>query len=252
LVVLASIGSTNQLAGEIARAYLEDDRLPPQLVLLARRQTNGRGRGDHRWVSPAGKGIYTSLLLSATDDDAVATLPLSVPVALCEALDGLGIGCTIKWPNDLMVGGRKLGGVLIEALAGSRTAIVGYGINGSQDEADLPAAEATSLRLATGAVPDLSRLAIDLARAVMKRVACSESLSAVVSDYRDRSLHRPGEPLRCRLGGEIVAGRFLGFDERGRLTLDTPEGERSLSSAELLLEGSAGDRMGRETAADGR
>lgn len=251
LAVLASVDSTNRLARKLARAYLEADRLPPPLVLLAREQTAGRGRRGHGWSSPAGQGIYASLLLSAADADALAALPLRVPVALCEALDGFGAACRIKWPNDLVVEGRKLGGVLIEALAGPRAVVIGYGINGSQGEGELPTAEATSLRLVTGRAPDLSRLAVDLAAVVMDRLAEAESLTVAVSAYRALSVHLPGEPLTCRLGGEVVTGHFVGFDESGRLRLDTNEGERALSSTELLTEGDAGEAAGGDTGPGG-
>ena len=234
LVVVHRVDSTNRLARRIARPYLEDDRRPPPLVLLAREQTAGRGRQGRAWASPAGVGIYTSLLVSVTDAEALSAVPLQVPLALCRALDGVGVECGIKWPNDLVVGGRKLGGVLIEALAGGRAVIVGYGINGCQRASELPVPGATSLRLEIGGAPDLACLAVDLARSVMRRPAQGEPWAALVEAYRERCVHRPGDPLRCRLGDEVVEGAFVGFDDGGRLRIRTGEGERVLGSAEVL------------------
>ena len=235
LVVVDEVDSTNRLARRVAELDLAEGRPASRLIVLARAQTAGRGRRGRHWASPGGRGIYTSLLLPIEGGEALAALPLVVPLALCEGLDPLGAGCAIKWPNDLMVGERKLGGVLIESLGG-RAAIVGYGVNGSQGADDLPAPAATSLRLATGAAPDLSALAVDLALAVLERLERAESAAQVVAAYRRRSGHRPGEPLRCRLGDEEIHGRFAGFDERGLLRLETATGERRFGSAELLAE----------------
>ena len=234
-MAVAEMDSTNSLARRIAEPYLEAGRPVPPVAVLARRQSAGRGRRGRSWISPAGQGIYTSLLLPIADAGELAALPLRVPLALCEELDRHGVGCRIKWPNDLVVDGRKLGGVLIEAPAG-RAAIVGYGINGAQSESDLPVAGSTSLRLVSGATPDLSRLAVDLAAALADRLMAREPLAAVVEAYRSRSAHRPGEAMVCRLGDERLSGRFGGFDERGRLRLDTAAGPRLLACGELLQE----------------
>ena len=244
LAVVAAADSTNRWARRIARVYLESERPLPRLVLVAREQSEGRGRHGRCWVSQAGQGIYTSLLLSVTDGEARAALPLRVPLALCQALERVGVPCGIKWPNDLVVDGGKLGGVLIESLAGGRAVIVGYGINGSQTESSLPTPGATSLRLATGATLDLSEMAVDLADAVMDRLAESEPMATLVEAYRERSVHRLGDRLRCRLGDEVLTGSFTGFDDLGRLRLETRGGERVLGSAELLTESAKGVAIG--------
>jgi BirA family biotin operon repressor/biotin-[acetyl-CoA-carboxylase] ligase len=249
LAVLATVGSTNLLARAVAAAYLAEGRPVPRLVLLAREQTAGRGRRGRSWASPAGSGIYTSILLAVADAEALAALPLQVPLALCEALEGFGVGCRIKWPNDLLVAGRKLGGVLIESIAGARAVIVGYGINGSQAEADLPTAEATSLRLATGAAPDLSQLAVDLAASVLDRLAERPAMAEIVELYAARTVHRPGDRLSCRLGDEELGGRFLGFDECGHLRLETADGERLIHSADCLDEAAVAGGRGDSEAA---
>jgi BirA family biotin operon repressor/biotin-[acetyl-CoA-carboxylase] ligase len=180
-------------------------------------------------------------LLTLPDAEALAALPLRVPLALCRALDAVGVTCSIKWPNDLVVEGRKLGGVLIESLAGPKAVIVGYGINGTQGRAELPLPEATSLRLAAGAAMDLSRLAVDLATALLDRLGERVSMARVVDSYRERSVHRSGDRLSVRLADESVSGRFAGFDQHGRLRLDTSDGVRVLSSVEILSEEKAGD-----------
>ena len=248
LAALATVDSTNRLARRIARTWLDAGGRPPCVALVARRQTAGRGRRGRAWVSPAGMGIYTSLLFSLTDAEALSSLPLRVPLTLCSELARVGVDCRIKWPNDLVAGGRKLGGVLIEALSGGRAVIVGYGINGGQTEPDSPVAGATSLRLLSGVSPDLPALAVELATTLLAALTETEPLSALIDAYRERSAHRPGERLRCRLGDELLSGVFRGFDEGGRLCLDTGHGERRLGSAELLAESTGGGTSDREAA----
>lgn len=233
--VVDSTGSTNRLAAAVARSLAEDDGPPPPLILVAREQTAGRGRLQRRWLSPAGQGIYTSLLLPISDDEALAALPMRVPVALCEALDPvLGVRCRIKWPNDLVVAGGKLGGVLIEALAGPRAVVVGYGLNVLQTDSRLPLPGATSIRVVTGSAPDLPRLTVELALALVARLGESCGPDAAAAAYAERSIHRPGDELRCRIGEEELGGRFGGFDRHGRLRLETADGERLLSTADAL------------------
>ena len=246
LAVVEEVDSTNRLARRVAEAYLGSGRRPPRLALIARGQTAGRGRRGRGWRSPAGQGIYASLLLPIASAEALAALPLRVPLALCEALDAYGVEAGIKWPNDLVVDGRKLGGVLIEALAGSRVAIVGFGINGAQAETDLPAEGSTSLRLTATTAIDLSRLTVDLVGVVARRAGEEELTPALVEVYRRRAVHRPGDLLQCRLGDEDVAGSFAGFDERGRLRLATDAGERVLGAAELMRD-TGGSRGGAGT-----
>lgn len=234
LAVFARLDSTNRLAASIARSYLVAGLPAPRLIVVAREQLAGRGRRGRSWHSPAGLGIYTSLLLAPGDAAALAALPLRVPVALAEALaPTLGAPCGIKWPNDLVVGGRKLGGILIEAPAATRAAVVGYGVNVGQRLSALPAG-ATSIREITGGAPELPALTTSLAGQLMRRLTRPEPVEEVLASYRGLSVHRPGETLRCRVEGEQLEGRFAGFDDTGRLVLECPEGERTLSVAELI------------------
>lgn len=97
-------------------------------ALLAEHQTHGRGRRERTWQTPLGGGVAMSLALSRQQADQVAALPLAAGVALASSLRRLGLrGVGLKWPNDLMVGGRKLGGVLVEARPTG--VVIGVGLN---------------------------------------------------------------------------------------------------------------------------
>jgi BirA family biotin operon repressor/biotin-[acetyl-CoA-carboxylase] ligase len=117
--------STNARARELA-----EGGAPHGTVVTAAEQTAGRGRQGRTWTAPAGKALLYSAVLRPLDERHLL-LPLSAPLAVCEAAEELepGIECTIKWPNDVWVEGRKLAGVLIEAKPQNGWAVIGVGMN---------------------------------------------------------------------------------------------------------------------------
>lgn len=118
LLFFSSIGSTNDVAAGIAAAGDAEG-----LVVIADAQTAGRGRRGHTWFSPPGSGLYISLVLAPAQAThsvprAVSLLTLMAGVAIAEAIERVsGLHADIKWPNDLLVGRRKLAGILAEAVA---------------------------------------------------------------------------------------------------------------------------------------
>jgi len=128
-------------------------------VVLADEQTGGRGRSGRTWFSPDRKGVWMSVLLeSGASAERLAPLSVAAAVSVADALRELtGLDVRVKWPNDLLVGGRKLGGLLVESMqtAGESvvSAVLGVGLNVSLAEDDFPAelaGTATSLQLALG------------------------------------------------------------------------------------------------------
>lgn len=167
----ARIGSTSDRAREL----VEEGRPLPAFV-LADRQLAGRGRQGREWVSDTARGLWFTLARPGSGD-AAATLPLRVGLAVARALDAAAsnpdaaaprIRTDVKWPNDVMLGGRKLGGILCERVRGAL--VVGIGINLNQPVEELPGGlvpPATSLLLQTGRPVSrarvLERLADELA-----------------------------------------------------------------------------------------
>ena len=241
-MLLASVGSTNTLGRRLAQEYLKEGSRVPRTVLVAVEQTAGRGRQGNTWYSPAGEGVYATLVQPLSGREGVERLPLGVGVALCEALNRLlpGAPCRLKWPNDLVVGGRKLGGLLIEVVAGEEgqeAALIGFGVNYSRkgDERlgacpDLPGA--TTVREHAAATPGLGEVAAALVGAVIDAVAEPDEL--VAARYAELSAHRPGDAIGFRSGEERIAGTFLGLDERGFLRLEQGGRERLFSSGEVI------------------
>src|ERR1700709_1102745 len=133
VIVLEQGASTNRLARAILADYDRECQALPIALLLAFEQTEGHGRLGRSWSSPPGRGVYASRTLSVAEPERLQPLPLLVGVGLCRALDAyLPSPARLKWPNDVLAGGKKIGGVLIETLirpGDCALAVVGYGVN---------------------------------------------------------------------------------------------------------------------------
>lgn len=250
LVLVSRADSTNRLARTIVAEYEQEAQHLHPLLLLAREQTGGRGRQGRAWSSPAGKGVYATRVLTVDDAELLQSLPLLVGVGLCRGLSRhLATPCRLKWPNDLVVetpgGRRKIGGILIEALvrpgegegdpATVATAIIGFGINHGHEESELPET-GTSLRLLAGGapLPSLGEVTWDLVAALERELDHLGDLPYAVAGYREHTVHRPGDAVSCRVGDGVVEGRFVGFDERGRLLLERDGEELRLTAGEVI------------------
>jgi BirA family biotin operon repressor/biotin-[acetyl-CoA-carboxylase] ligase len=231
---LRRIDSTNAMARRMVTEFLRDDEKPPRTALLAIEQTAGRGRRGRSWESPAAQGVYVTLLLPLADASELQWLPMKAAVGLARAIEELvGKPCQLKWPNDLLVGGAKIGGILIESVAvGERSAlaILGFGVNHGTPPSAVADRQVTSLASERPSVMPLPAAAGCLLGALES--ALSEPLPA--GEYARRSVHRPGDTLSCQVGEEAVRGEFMGFDAHGFLRLQTAAGERVLSSAEVI------------------
>ena len=236
-VLFRTIDSTNAFARRLVEDLQLEGLRPRPTVIAALHQSQGRGRQGRSWSSPPGLGVSASLVVPLASRQALPVLPLLVAVALCtelnEALDGR---CRLKWPNDLMVGGRKLAGVLIEVLGGGESgplAVIGFGVNHGQRQNELPGDAATSLRMECGRLPSLPRVTGRLVTAVMAELEHLDQPGRAIERYRELSDHRAGERLRCRTGQGVVEGSFAGYDARGFLRLATPQGELLLPAGEI-------------------
>lgn len=215
--VLERAGSTNAVVSHRARAGE-----PPGLVVVAERQLSGRGRLDRTWVSPARAGLTFSLLLRP--DLPVAEwgwLPLLSGVAVARALRAQAkVDAVLKWPNDVLLAGRKVCGVLAETVAPGGL-VLGIGLNVTTTRAELPHDGTTSLRLEDAVTTDRDTLL----RAILRE------LSTVLADVdAGRNAYRGlcatlGEPVRVELPTGSVEGRAERIDDDGRLVVaGTPYG----------------------------
>jgi BirA family transcriptional regulator, biotin operon repressor / biotin---[acetyl-CoA-carboxylase] ligase len=183
--------------------------LPHGGVAACEQQMAGRGRMGRTWRSPHGLGVLCSLSLRpATPPERLTAFSLVAAEAVCEALLERAV---VRWPNDVMVGGRKLAGVLAEARDGQL--VVGIGVNANQTEAELPAdarVPATSMRIETGSQVDRPRILADVVWALEQRFDRFEQ-------HGFEGLERDGlRGLRVRLAGG-AEGLCTGTDSAGRL-----------------------------------
>ncbi len=243
IIVVEQIDSTQQLARRVVEEYTREGSLVPDTDVLAWRQAAGRGRLGRGWSSPPGCGIYATLIRSQPEPQWLQMLPLQTAVTLCEVVNRYLDGHSrLKWPNDLMVGASKLGGILIDAVTQgeeSSVAAISFGINHRADLSAIGESRATSVHreAKVDPVPSLASLAVELITAVDEEIGRDTPAAEIIARYERLSSHRHGDDLRCQIDEDLLEGRFLGFDEHGFLRLEVGDEERLLSTGEVLAGG---------------
>jgi BirA family biotin operon repressor/biotin-[acetyl-CoA-carboxylase] ligase len=238
-VLLGLVDSTNVLAKRIVRSFADRELPPPALLVIASQQLAGRGRLGREWVSQPGRGAYFSLVTVATGDDELASLPLLVGAALSRRISEIcACSCRLKWPNDLMVSGRKIGGILIECVtrgAASSGVVIGIGVNYSPSPEVSKVGGIAMQEIASG-VPQLTEVIVDLIAAVESELPNAGDMSYAVARCRESSAHRLGDSIHFRTVEGMQRGTFSGIDARGCLILQSAEGGRILLSAGEIIE----------------
>jgi BirA family biotin operon repressor/biotin-[acetyl-CoA-carboxylase] ligase len=215
---LRATSSTNDRARELAQAGA-----PHGTLITATEQSAGRGRQGRAWSAPPGSALLMSLVVR----EPPTLLPLVAALAVAEVA---GPEARIKWPNDVLVDERKVGGILAEARPPEPWAVLGIGLNVALRVTDLPPelhATAGTLGLQPGDVePTLERLLGALERAL------ALELTALLDAYRERDALM-GRDVRWARG----SGRAAGIDGAGRLVVELPDGGRTaLDAGEVHLE----------------
>jgi BirA family biotin operon repressor/biotin-[acetyl-CoA-carboxylase] ligase len=239
LFTRAEVGSTNDVAWELAQQGADEGA-----CVVADAQTRGRGRMSRAWHSTPGKGLALSVLLHPGCDAAtLTTTPLVAGLALRRGLDALGLDATLKWPNDLVVRGRKLSGILAESRRnadGMDVIVLGVGVNVSQGPADFPAEladRATSVAMEGRAV---GREAVAAAFLNALEPLWDEHVEGdpgVVLEAWRRESGFWGRRVVAHAPAGIVEGVATGLDGRGGLLVRTAEGEtRTVFAADLEVE----------------
>ncbi|MBJ8347335.1 biotin--[acetyl-CoA-carboxylase] ligase [Antrihabitans sp. YC2-6] len=224
LELVDETGSTN--ADLLARAGKPDS---DRTVLVAEYQSSGRGRHSRTWVSPPQAQIAMSVLVQmpgiAPED--LGWLPLVTGIAVVDAVSAAAkVEAKLKWPNDILIDGRKFGGILVEVAkpGPDPSVVIGIGINVTLREEELPVPEATSLLLAGAEVTDRTTLVRALTRELASRLSTWEksgwSTADLAKAYRERCVTL-GARVRADLpGGDVITGIAVDVDETGRLLID--------------------------------
>jgi len=234
------IGSTNTAAMAAAA-----DGAPEGTVFLAEEQTSGRGRGANSWQSPRSTGIYCSVVLRpAMPPSDVLALSLASGLAVHAAIQQVDsrVDPDLKWPNDVLIGGKKVCGILTEMNAEAtrvRHIVVGIGINVSQPSfsKELPA---TSLRLVTGSewsrVELVAALLKSLDREYRQLVEEPDVHSSILQRFAQKSSWVFGKKVRIEENGSAFEGTTEGLDPRGFLQV------RTLHGVQIVLSGTVRER----------
>jgi BirA family transcriptional regulator, biotin operon repressor / biotin---[acetyl-CoA-carboxylase] ligase len=217
-------GSTNADLAELARGGASEGQW-----LRAERQTAGKGRQGRAWASPAGNLYASTLVRIRPSDPPPATLALTAAVALEEVVRTFGVAATLKWPNDLLVDGAKLSGILLERVQDA--VVIGFGVNLRHCPTGLDRM-ATSMAV-YGPAPDPQIFAETLAEAFGRWMARWRGEG--IGPVRERWLthaHPIGTALTARLAdGNSVEGLLAGLDADGALILRLADGARHVIHA---------------------
>jgi len=231
-------GSTNADA-----AALADAGAPEGVVVLADRQTAGRGRVGRSWSSPAGAGIYASVLLRP-DAMVARLLSIAAGVSIAEGIEQVtGLGPTLKWPNDVYLAGgeahpsRKVAGILAEGgvSSGQTWVVIGFGINVLPAALPVNLTRATSLEAELGRTVDRGELLTECLVRLSTRYQNLRDGHArsVVDAWRARAASTFGRRVEWDDGGMAAAGVVAGIDDAGGLVVKTAAGVTRIVSGEL-------------------
>jgi BirA family biotin operon repressor/biotin-[acetyl-CoA-carboxylase] ligase len=232
------VGSTNDVAKELA----EEGALHGEVV-VAERQMAGRGRRGRSWSSPPRRNLYLSVILRPELPPARAPeVTLLASVAVCQAVRQAGVAAAIKWPNDVLVSGRKLAGVLTEMAAEVERVqwlVVGIGVNVNAERDDFPEELrelATSLRLERGQPVPRVLFAAALLTALEEWLDrhADEGFAPVRAAWREMS-DTLGREVRVRSGGADLVGVAEDVDESGALLVRTAEGLERVVSGDVEM-----------------
>ncbi|HVO76948.1 MAG TPA: biotin--[acetyl-CoA-carboxylase] ligase [Candidatus Bathyarchaeia archaeon] len=230
IVLYETVDSTNAAAMAAAAAGAPDG-----MLFIAEDQTLGRGRKGRTWVSSRGSSLTLSLLLRPRRKEEGLTAVLAL--AVVEALGGLLRGFGMKWPNDVLLKGKKVGGILAESK--DDTVVLGLGLNVNEVAGDFPAEiapEAISMRMAGGKSFDRGLVLCGILgsfETLYDRFQ-KEGFAPFREDVQRRLLHI-GKRVVIESGGTTQEGKMIGITNEGHLCLDVGGTERVFSSGDLTL-----------------
>ncbi len=232
----AVIDSTNQYM------MVQLDRWQKGECLLAETQTAGRGRRGRQWYSPFGSQFIMSMYWRLDDGPSAAMgLSLAIGVAVVQALESVGYrDLSLKWPNDIYMGRRKLAGILVEmsaAVGGICHLVIGVGVNLNLPDAVIAQLDQPCAHLAEQpVVVDRNQLSATIIRALRNALALFEKqgLTAFLMDWNRLDIFMQ-QPVKVLLGNHVIHGIYCGIDEQGNMLLQHHEGMHKFVGGEISL-----------------
>jgi BirA family biotin operon repressor/biotin-[acetyl-CoA-carboxylase] ligase len=225
-----SLSSTNLHLREMLH---DDPTLPGGLVICTSNQTSGKGRFDRKWITPPGECLtFSALVRMDVPPEYLLSLPLVAGVAVVETLEELGITAKLKWPNDVLVGGKKICGILCESVPmknGAPAAIIGVGLNVnlSQETADAIEQPATSMFIEKTMKFSISGM-LDLILETLDVFVEDWSVGGceAIDDTWLANTDDIGMDVEVRSVAEIFHGKIAGLGNLGQLIVTDSDGLR--------------------------
>lgn len=239
-----SIDSTNSFAKKIASKEREGT------IVIAEEQVDGRGRFARKWISPKNKGIWMTIILKPSlDPREVGILSLLGAGAIYKGLKNMGIASMIKWPNDILMENKKIGGILVESSLRQEKfnyLVMGMGINVNLDIGDLPEelrARASSIKIEEGGTIDREKLICSILNELEKLYIYfdkTKDSSKLIKICKEASA-TIGRDINLISDGELKEGRALDINHKGELvvrlkdksTIKVSSGEVSIRNVDI-------------------
>ena len=206
------------------------------VMVNARLQTRGRGRGERSWFSSKDLGVYATFGVNVSDPRSLPFLSVAAGLAVAEALNKFsGLDFVLKWPNDVLIKGKKIAGILVENIVVGKKAasLIGIGVNVNQRSDDFPrefAERVISLRIATGRICSVDEIRTRLARRLfwwLDRLEKGES-SSVIDRANRLSRWLLGRSISFHDGKRKVAGIYAGIAPTGGAIIEQEAGGRTV------------------------
>jgi BirA family biotin operon repressor/biotin-[acetyl-CoA-carboxylase] ligase len=222
----AAIDSTMLEASRLAVAGCEQGT-----VVVADEQTAGQGRHGRQWHSEPNAGLYVSIVLRpALRADSLPVLTLALGLAAADAIaEATGITCDLRWPNDVMIEGKKVAGILVQLVESAAIAGIGVNVSHTTFPPEI-AAEATSLRIVSNHQHSREQLLVALLGAVNRYCSILEQKGRdeILLMFSRRSSYARNKRVRVKQGAAVVEGTTAGLDPSGFLILRKDDGTEQL------------------------
>jgi len=237
IAVISRVSSTNLIGRRVVTECIENDLRLPSAIIIAGEQFAGRGRNGRFWSSPAGKGIYATALVSRPAPD-LAMLPLEIANIVAGYLrEVFAIEAGIKWPNDILAGGRKIAGILIEARVQDDRAflVVGTGVNVEPVKDETRSNAVSISEAAPRNFTGIADATVAFIEYVDERLARPFDPDRVLSEWRRLTVHRSGDRITCAIGDRTIFGTWGGIDDQGRALIRQGEETAAISAGDLIM-----------------
>ncbi len=238
VAVIPRVTSTNLVARRVLDECLDNELSLPQAIIIAREQFAGRGRNERAWSSPPGKGIYATTLLTRSKAE-LPLFPLEMANAIAVYLrETFGIDARIKWPNDVLAGGRKIAGILIEARGQDDRAhlLIGTGINLEPVESDTRPNATSVSETARHGYEGIDSATTAFIEFLDRRFSRPVQASTVLAEWRGLTVHRRGDAVSSIIGERTVSGTWDGIDDHGRALIRSGGETIAVSAGDLIVQ----------------